>query len=276
MTKNKPTELVTVDSSRVAALRGASGVTESAGTKWPAKIKVNRSPLDKDNNQLPMGKFVIVHNGVSHYLTDVDMIIMEKGTQFMRFTNKGDYIGCTMIENSFNPEYKDSLGGTRLGRVSGMNFEDMTDAQKEVKFHFHMIGVADISKATDASGVALYDTKVPLYVPAALQFKGKKSVLKQDEFAKLKKKNESYFDFVTHLSKPFRSGDVDGMPYYDYVFERGDNVTLTNELLDSIEAAKDLISGENKRIYGLHLKAQHSEDTTSDADYTDLDLKDVD
>lgn len=281
MTKKSKTEVAIVDDARVAALRAASGASDTEGAKWPNKVRVNRRPIDEDDNPLPMGKYVLKVGDVDHYMTTADMIVIEKGTQFIRFVGEGKksvYVGCTMIENGFNPEYKDTLGGERLGRKSGMAFDEMTDAQKEVKFYFHMLGVIDVSQAVDGSGKALYDGKTAVFEPAALQFKGKKSVEKQEEFKKLKKKGEAYFDFITRLSKPHKAGDVDGIPFYDFHFERGDSVPLTSDILDSVEAVKSLIETENRRIYKKHLAAQSAvvSDTVEEASYTDLDLPDED
>lgn len=274
MTKEKSTEVATIDATRLEALRDASGANAKGGAVWPIKLKVNRQPLAEDDSPLPMGKYVMTIDKIDHYMTEVDMIIMEKGNQFIRFSKQG-YVGCTMIENTFNPEYKDTLGTTRMGRVVGQAYEDMSDAQKEAKFTFHMLGVADVSQAVDSKGKRIYKGSEAKFVPTSIQFKGKKSVEKQNEFKKLKKKDEAYFEFITRLGKPFKDGDVGGTPFYDYVLSRGDAVPLTTELLDSIEAIKSLIENENKRIYGLHLKAQQEigEGDIEEGSYTDLDIK---
>lgn len=279
MTKKetKSTAVVVVDEARLAALRAKAG-TQDGGSEWPTKLRVNRRPFAEDGETvLPMGKYFLKLNEVEHYFTELDMIVMEKGTQFMRFTGSGkrmEYVGCTMIENTFNPEYKDTLGGTRLGRISGQTAEEMTAAQKEVKFYFHMLGVVDISHATNREGKRIYGTNEAKWVGVSLQFKGKAAVEKQDEFKVLKKKTEAYFEFITRLTKPVKAGDIEGVPYYDFTFERGDNVTITPELIDSIEAVQTLVENENKRILKLHLAAQNKNTVTEALSYTDIDLND--
>jgi hypothetical protein len=276
MTKGKSTDIAVLNEARIAALREVSGAADS-GTSWPSKLRVSRKPFAEDGTTLlPMGKHLITIDKVDHYLNEVDFIVMEKGTQFMRFSGKS-YIGCTMIENTFQPEYKDSIGGTRLGRIPGQDYEEMTDAQKEVKFHFHMLGIADVSQAVDVAGERLYKGKEAIFVPVSVQYKGKKSVDKQNEFKKVKKKGEAYFDFITRLEVPFKDGDIEGVPYYNYHFARGDDVVLTDDVLDSIEATKSLIENENKRIYKKHLEAQAVGDSSAeDASYTDLEIVDED
>ena len=251
----KNTQIATANEDRVAALRKQAG-GESGAAVWPAKASVNRKPLASDDTPLPMGKYTVTVDKQQLFFDTLDVIVMTKGTQYMHFTGKGDYVGCTMIENSYNPAYLDSTGRERLGRVPKMEYDDMSTSQKEVKFYFRLIGVADISKAVDAHGKKVYDSKEPIWHPIAFQFGGKNSVEKQNEFKKIHKRDEGYFDFITHLPAAFKDGDIAGVPYYGFHLERGDDVVLTDELLDSIEAAQMLIENENKRIYNLYLEAQ--------------------
>lgn len=263
------TELATVDENRLQQLRQESDAGKGGGAVWPNKLKVNRRPFDTNDKPLPMGKFVVNVDDTPHFLDEADVIVMEKGTQFLHFTGKGEYVGCTMIEDGFKPDYKDSLGGTRLGREPGMAFEDMSKSQKEVKFHFHVLGIVDVKDATDKEGNKIYkDVKEPMYVPCSLDFTGKKAIEKQDQLRKIKKKKEAYFDFVTHLAKPAKEGDINGVPYYSFDFTRGDDVQITPEILDSIEAVKSLVENENRRIYAKHLEAQGQGDDS----ITDLEL----
>lgn len=275
-TKKSGTDLVPVDTSRVEKLREASGVQEGEGAKWLPRLKVNRTPIDDDGNQLPMGKYVVTHEEKLHFMDEVDAIVLAKGTQFMRFekVDGKTQVDCTMIEDTFSPEYKDTLGGHRLGRVPGMDRDDMTDQQKDAKFFFHVLALIDVKDAVDQEGKAIYTSKESVFVPVSLQFGGRRAVTIKNALHKIKKNSEAYFDFNILLNKPERDKVGDNI-FYTFDITRGDNTVYTNELLDSVEAAKNIIETENKRIYSRYLKAsQEVQQLESDADYTDLDIVD--
>lgn len=278
MTKTKSTEVTTVDASRLAALREKSGVSDRSDATWPSALTVNRSPLSKDDKTLPMGKFTLKVGEQQVFLDQADVLVLAKGTQFRRWKDGREYIGCTMIEQPGKAEYRDTLGTTKLGKIPG-DYETLTkeqqDFNKEIGFHFMVIGVVDISQATLADGTKLHKGTEAVWHPVKLDYKGKKAVTKQDELKKLKKANEATFDFVTHLTKPHRDGEAAGVPFYDYHFERGDDTVFTEEVLASIEAAHELIENENRRIYKLHLNAQAG--TVEDNnEVSSLDLNDGD
>lgn len=279
MTKEKSTQLATVDEGRLASLRGKAGAGEGSTGGWPNALSVNRSPLDKDDTPLPMGKFKLKVGDKFVFMDSVDTILITKGTQFRRWKDAKTYIGCTMIEQPGKAEYKDSVGTVKMGKFTD---EVLTEEQKnfnaQIKFHFLVLGLADISQAVDAKGVRLFEGNEPKWHPIKLDYVGKNAVNKQEELRKLKKREEANFDFVTRLTKPHRAGEAAGVPFYEYNFERGDNVTFTEDILQSIEAAQALIERENNRIYKLHLEAQagntmHSSEE-DDEDLSSLDLGD--
>lgn len=282
MTKeHKTTQLATVDEGRLAALRGKAGVSESSAGAWPKVLTVNRSPLAKDDSQLPMGKFKLQIGDTFAFMDTVDTILITKGTQFRRWADTKTYIGCTMIEQPGKAEFKDSVGTVKLGKFTG-DKDSLTAAQKEfnkqVRFYFLILGLADVSKAVDAKGVRLYEGNEPVWHPIKLDYVSTRAVSKQDDLRKLKKREEANFDFITRLTTPFRDGESGGVPFYEYNFERGDNVVFTEDILQSIEAAQALIERENNRIYKLHLEAQsgsvvHASEE-DDEDLSSLDLGD--
>ncbi len=282
MTKERiATQLTVLDEGRLAALRGKAGVGEGTTGGWPNALTVNRSPLDKDDSPLPMGKFKLKVGDKFVFMDTVDTILITKGTQFRRWANAKTYIGCTMIEQPGKAEYKDSVGTVKLGKFTDAA-ETLTTEQKDfnktVKFYFMILGLADISKAVDTKGVRIYEGNDPVWHPIKLDYVSKAAVTKQDDLRKLKKREEANFDFITHLTKPHRAGEAAGVPFYEYNFERGDNVTFTEDILLSIEAAQALIERENNRIYKLHLEAQNGsaikDSEEDDEDLSSLDLGD--
>ncbi len=268
----KGTQLATVDTNRLAALRDRAGTSERSNFEWPSALTVNRNPVAEDDTPLPMGKFTTKVNDEQVFLDTTSIIILAKGTQFRRF-NKNAYIGSSMIETGHSkPEYKDSIGGTKVGKIvvegRELNAEEK-ELNKQISFNFMLLCLADISKATRLDGTRLHNTNEPVWHPVKVEFRSKNAVDKQDELKKLKKRDEATFDFVTNLTKPHKEGIAAGVPFYNYHFERGDATVFTEDVLASIEAAQTLIENENLRIYKLHVAAQSN--TVSEDDES-LDL----
>ncbi len=276
MTK-QTTAVATVDESRLAALRGKSGVGEGSTGGWPEALSVNRSPLDKDDTPLPMGKFKLKVGDKFVFMDSVDTILITKNTQFRRWADQKTYVGCTMLENPGKAEYKDSVGTVKLGKFTHETLTTQEqDFNKQIKFHFLVLGLADISKAVDAKGTRVFEGNEAVWHPVKLDFVSKNAVSKQDELRKLKKREEANFDFITYLTKPHRAGEAAGVPFYEYNFERGDNTVFTEDILQSIEAAQALVERENARIYKLHLEAQKGTvSSTTDEDDEDLSSLDL-
>lgn len=267
------TQLVTMED-KVQALREKSGIVgKDSKAFWPNKLTVNREPLDKDGNTMPMGKYRIDTESGVLFLDEVDMMIVATGTQYSMFEKQGDKTVAhfTMIETGYKGEYKDTKGGVRLGRPESSKGVELTEQQKNVKFTYHILGIADVTGAKDREGNVVF--KETTYLPVALSVRGKKTVLKQQELKKLRKKKESFIDFMVHLSKPFKDGEVAKLPTYDFNISRGESVTHTEEWIHSISYVQDLLENENRRLYAKHISVQRNDEDVEEGTYTDLDLE---
>lgn len=258
------TALAVLDDTLREQLAGISGA-EVSNNPYP-RLRINNQAVDKETKQaLPMGKWTI-GDAKSIYADTAEFLILAKRYQFTRFVN--NKLECeSMYEKSgFTGEFLDTAGTRKCGKRSfkemkGKPQEQIQENAKKGSYQLNLFGLVTMS-GVDMNGNPAEVKNAPCVIKAKIKLKEEDN--KAEEYLKLfRKRKKDYFGVITKLSKgdPEVNGTV---TYYNNDFIMGDDVPLTQEIVDNLLAVDDYIEKQNARIYAKHVKAVRGEGDTSD------------